>query len=256
MKFAQVIAFAVAAATAPLASAAPQNGWYWNPSESGRGFFVERQNSTRSFVAAFLYDGTGTPTWFASLCEHTDTNSCGGTLHEYRGGQTLTGPYQPVQWTIPTAKLEMRWDEAGQLSIGVTDLEQPVQKTLPLQRFDFGNDPNGGARDPRSGWWWNPKEEGRGFSIEVQGAKAFVAGYMYGDDGAPLWYVGSLAADGSSRFRGDLQRFSGGQSLFGEYRAPSGSQSEGVLEVEFLPDNTVTLTLQGRLLTTLERFKF
>lgn len=32
---------------------------------------------------------------------------------------------------------------------------------------------------PRTGWFWNPAEGGRGFAIERQGSQLFVAGFMY-----------------------------------------------------------------------------
>jgi hypothetical protein len=31
----------------------PENGWWWNPAESGRGFNIETQNNT-VFVATFV----------------------------------------------------------------------------------------------------------------------------------------------------------------------------------------------------------
>jgi hypothetical protein len=36
----------------------PDGGWYWNPTESGRGFNIEIQNNVL-FVAGFVYDAQG-----------------------------------------------------------------------------------------------------------------------------------------------------------------------------------------------------
>src|SRR5438128_12072338 len=50
------------------------------------------------------------------------------------------------------------------------------------------------------GWWWNPAESGRGFSIEVQGNTVFLAGYLYGQDGHATWVAASGAmSDGNQR---------------------------------------------------------
>ncbi|MEE9345008.1 MAG: hypothetical protein V3U88_05320 [Methylococcales bacterium] len=41
------------------------------------------------------------------------------------------------------------------------------------------------AHDPDTGWWWNANESGRGFSIEKQADKIFLAAYLYDDSGNP-----------------------------------------------------------------------
>ena len=43
------------AGVSPIAS-----GWYWNPQESGRGFFIEERDA-RVYMAAFHYAGDGRP---------------------------------------------------------------------------------------------------------------------------------------------------------------------------------------------------
>jgi hypothetical protein len=45
---------------------APENGWWWNPSESGSGYAIERQGNS-IFMAAFLYEFAGAATWYATL---------------------------------------------------------------------------------------------------------------------------------------------------------------------------------------------
>ena len=48
-----------------VAQAVPQNGWWWNPAESGRGFFLEVRGSTL-FIAGYFYDADGRATWLVS----------------------------------------------------------------------------------------------------------------------------------------------------------------------------------------------
>ena len=43
-----------------LVQATPQTGWWWNPAESGRGFFVESENGV-TFIGAYLYDDDFAP---------------------------------------------------------------------------------------------------------------------------------------------------------------------------------------------------
>ena len=47
---------------------------------------------------------------------------------------------------------------------------------------------------PQAGWWWNPAESGRGFFLEWQGGQLLMAGYMYDDNGNPVWYLSSNSA--------------------------------------------------------------
>ena len=41
----------------------------------------------------------------------------------------------------------------------------------------------------RTGWWWNPLEDGRGFSLEVRGNNIFFAAFLYDVSGRSTWYV-------------------------------------------------------------------
>lgn len=73
---------------------------------------------------------------------------------------------------------------------------------------------------PQTGWWWNPAESGRGFSLETNGRNLFMAAYLYDPSGRAAWYAtgGALNPDGS--YDGYLQEFYGGQTLLGAYISP------------------------------------
>ena len=76
---------------------------------------------------------------------------------------------------------------------------------------------------PQTGWWWNASEAGRGYSIEVAGNHLFLAAYLYDVSGRASWLItsGNTSLDGTL-FNGSLESYSGGQSLSGSYRGPSG----------------------------------
>ena len=40
----------------------PEDGWWWNPQESGRGYMIERQEDTIFFMS-FHYTEPGDPEW-------------------------------------------------------------------------------------------------------------------------------------------------------------------------------------------------
>ena len=71
---------------------------------------------------------------------------------------------------------------------------------------------------PQTGWWWNPAEDGRGFSIEVRGNNIFFASFLYDVSGRSTWYVstGPVSLDGSL-YSGDLLSAKNGQTLGGSY---------------------------------------
>ncbi len=82
------ITFGVANATPP------QNGWWWNPAEGGRGFAIEVQNGVM-FMAGFMYDNAGNPTWYASGPTPMNSDTLyQGKWQSYGGGQTLNGLYK------------------------------------------------------------------------------------------------------------------------------------------------------------------
>ena len=107
----------------------------------------------------------------------------------------------------------------------------------------------------RSGWWWSPTRSGSGWAIEVLGDRLMVAGFTYGSDGQPVWYMAIGAVTGRNRFSGDLIAYGGGQTLGGGYRAPTTLGSVGTVELVFTTDARGTLTI-GSDSIALERFEF
>jgi hypothetical protein len=75
---------------------------------------------------------------------------------------------------------------------------------------------------PQTGWWWNPAESGRGYTIESSGNKIFIAAYLYDVTGRATWYIsaGPASLDGSL-YTGNLESYANGQSLTGAYRSPT-----------------------------------
>jgi hypothetical protein len=84
-------------AAAPQANQ-PENGWWWNPDESGRGFFIEWQNGTggpQADLAGYMYDDAGNPVWYLSVYPTPDPRQFSGNWWSYANGQSLTGTYKP-----------------------------------------------------------------------------------------------------------------------------------------------------------------
>lgn len=113
-----------------------------------------------------------------------------------------------------------------------------------------------GTATPTSGWWWNAFEPGRGFALERQGTKIFMAGFMYDTAGSAIWYAGTLTQQSNGTYTGDLLGYQGGQALGATYRAPTSSarvatavasftsSSVGSLQVTPVTGSAVTISLQ------------
>ncbi len=110
----------------------PESGWWWNPAESGRGFFIEWQNGTAD-IAGYMYDDAGNPVWYLSVIATPEPRAMSGNWWSFGNGQTLTGAWRPASRTS---------DNAGPLSIQfdsstTATLTLPGGRTTRLQRFRF-----------------------------------------------------------------------------------------------------------------------
>lgn len=234
-------------------TAEPQTGIWWNPSESGRGFAVERQGAIVT-LGAYMYEPDGRPVWYVGPLSRQASGSYVGTVSRYAGGQTLTGSYRAPTSASAVATVTFT------LSTATSGTLQFVTSTgtsnIPVQRFAL----NGGSAVAstagfESGLWWNDAESGRGFFVDVQGSTAAMASYMYDSNGAPIWYltVGSVSGD---RFSGTMQGYEGGQPLGSGYQTPQATTPAGTVTVQGLTGATATITLPGGQPVNLKRLVF
>ncbi|MDH5264954.1 MAG: hypothetical protein OEX21_09420, partial [Betaproteobacteria bacterium] len=107
---------------------------------------------------------------------------------------------------------------------------------------------------PQTGWWWNPAESGRGFSIESSGNNLFMAAYLYDVSGRSTWHVavGPTSLDGSV-FSSQLLTFGSGVTLTGAYRANAPLPGPGAISLTFDDAQHGTLVWPGGTLA-IERF--
>ena len=110
----------------------PENGWWWNPSESGRGFFLEWQGS-QLFMAAYMYDDTGNPLWYLSSNTTANLQSYSNTWWQYANGQTLTGAFKPAQQintNVAPVTIQFQGPSTGIMTL-------PGNRTISLSRYRF-----------------------------------------------------------------------------------------------------------------------
>ncbi|MBM3549512.1 MAG: hypothetical protein FJX54_21450 [Alphaproteobacteria bacterium] len=234
--------------------AAPESGWWWSSSESGRGYSIEIDRG-RLFFAAYGYASNGDSVWYVSSGTMTSDTRFSGTLEAFEGGQTLTGSYR-----APTAL-----GSVGNLQIDFTSsrtatLTLPSGATVSIARYDIttGGSQRGPASGyPRKGWWWNSTEAGRGFFFEVQDSTLFVSGFLYDSSGRAAWYVSSAAMITSSVYIGTFTEFGGGASFSTTpFTGPTTATGRGLVSIQFDTPSTATMTLSTGAQVTLTRFSF
>jgi hypothetical protein len=220
---------------AGLAVAEPESGWWWNPNESGRGFFIEMTAGVL-YVGGYFYTDDGRATWISSGGPLTDPWHYEGTLQAYRNGQTLFGDYRPPAAPADFGRITIHFND---------DLHGTITwpgGTIPIERQVFGA--GDATFQPGTGWWWNEAESGRGYSVEVQGSNVFIVAFMYDDAGDPVWYFSAGPMTTSTHYEGEILQFSGGQTLTGSYHPPASHASIGRLTIDFLTVDEADLTFE------------
>ncbi len=124
--------------TAGSATGDPEKGWWWDASESGRGYFIETQGSSRSiFMATYMYDSDASAVWYAAgggvlSGSLAVGSSFTGTLSEYGNGQTLGGAYQAPTITATRGSVTLEFTSTAQATLTL-----PSGRQVTLTRFAF-----------------------------------------------------------------------------------------------------------------------
>src|SRR5688572_11315016 len=118
--------------TTPPQAGLPEGGWWWNPAESGRGFFIEWQNGWVD-IAGYMYDAAGRPTWYIAAYPTPNPMLIEGNWWTFGGGQSMGGAYRPATRTS---------DNVGALRVefsGPTTatMQLPDGRRMPLVRQAF-----------------------------------------------------------------------------------------------------------------------
>ena len=126
-------------------------------------------------------------------------------------------------------------DSATMINTGVNRAAVTVPGTLTCE-----------PSRPQTGWWWNPAEDGRGYSVEVRGNNIFFASFLYDVSGRSTWYVstGPVSLEGSY-YSGALLNATGGQTLGGTYPGRPAISSLGNMTLTFHNASSGTLVWPG-----------
>jgi hypothetical protein len=117
---------------APPQPNVPETGWWWNPNESGRGFFIEWQKGYAD-IAGYMYDDAGNPTWYIAVYETPNPLTLTGSWWTFANGQSMSGAYRaPTQTSSTFAPLTVAFTSP---TTAVMTLPNGRTTNLVRQRF-------------------------------------------------------------------------------------------------------------------------
>ncbi len=231
-----------------------QAGWWWNPVEPGRGYFLEQQGNV-IFLAGYLYADNGRASWVASTLEATAADDFSGPLLIFSRGQTLTGPWQPNLAEAPIGQVRLQFSDPQRALLTWPGGGVRIERAAFVEGGLTTANPVG---TPQTGWWWNTAEPGRGFSIEIQNGVMFLGGFMYESAGRPIWYLsGQTPMTSLQRYRGLWSLYGNGQTLIGPYKpANLVDANVGAVSIDFSSATAGRLTLPDGRQIEISRFQF
>ena len=109
----------------------PQNGWWWNSDESGRGYSLEVQGNV-VFIAGYMYDTAGSPIWYITYGAMGSPATFNGQWEQYANGQTFGGAFKKNQFIGNVGSVSVVFTDA---SNGV--LTFPNGRQITITRFLF-----------------------------------------------------------------------------------------------------------------------
>ena len=113
----------------------PENGWWYNPTESGYGLNVELQADTL-LIGVFSYDQTGNPIWYNTFGSYNNTTGAfSGELLQFGQGPCLGCAYTEPQQTGTLGTIQVNFSSSSQGSVTWNGSSFPIER-FNLARVD------------------------------------------------------------------------------------------------------------------------
>jgi len=222
------------------------SGWWWNPSESGRGFFLEVRDGL-ACLACCTYTDHGQPTWYASNFAPIRDN--GNWIADFRSLQfpLVGGSSEPRSAPANVAPVSMNFEKSRTAQLGLAGNQVPLEP----QNLDNPG-VSGPSKRSLTGWWIEDAESPKWAAlVEVLNNRVFVALLSASD-----WCIASASRRGVRSYEGEWLLVQGGQTIDGPFRPPSTTQSIGAARLVWLDTNSLVVRLPNGRQSVLARLRF
>ena len=223
----------------------PANGWWYDPAAPDVFYVLEAENGV-VHLASLGYSAQGSPQWSLARCVQTAQGSYVGTSEQYTGGRALNQPLTQPTGIVDGPAVELVFGSAttATLKIGTQDIS--------IQRYQFSAQwASPMLNAPRTGWWDQPAQSGRGYFLEVQGNTLLVGGLIYGSSGQPTWFTSTGPVGSTGTFSGNLTVCSAADSA----QAPVCTQTANAIGLAFRSPWDATLTLGEEAPVEIRRYR-
>jgi hypothetical protein len=123
----------------PPQSGSPQNGWWWNPANSGTGYGIEIQNNG-VFIVAYTYDSatpTTNPIWYLTISSMTTATSYSNNWLQIGNGPQINSPETncssncttTVNANVSPVSINFTSATTGTITMG--------SKVIPIEKFNL-----------------------------------------------------------------------------------------------------------------------
>lgn len=126
-------------------AAMPESGWWWNASESGRGYAIEIQDN-KLFLSSFTYDSNGIPVWYYSSGTLTGDSNYSGRLLSASNGACF-GCTQRAPNNTDVGSIGITFKSASTATVSLLGF------TTAITRFDFTGGDNVSKPNACFGEW-------------------------------------------------------------------------------------------------------
>ena len=227
----------------------PANGWWFSPQTPGALYAVEAENGVVR-LGSFVFSAQGGPQWNLARCVQTVPGTYLGTAEQYTGGWALNqSPSSPTAIVDgPAVKLVFQGATTATLQIGT--------QTVPIQRYQFSDQwASPMLNAPRSGWWDQSTQSGRGYFLEAQGNTLFLGGLIYGSSGQPRWFTSTGPVASTGNFSAKLTVCSAQPNSDGTLQAPTCNATTDTIRLTFSTPWRATLRLDQEPPVDLRRYR-
>lgn len=227
----------------------PANGWWYNPAAPGMFYTVEAENGVVR-LGSLSYSTKGEPQWSLARCAQTAPGTYAGTAELYTGGWALNQAATPPTGIVDGPAVKLVFTSAA------TATMQMGAETISIQRYQFSDQwASPMLNAPRTGWWDQPSQSGRGYFLEVQGNTLFAGGLIYNAAGQPSWFTSTGPVDSTGTFSGNLTVCSAPVNPDGSLQAPTCKATADTIRLAFSAPWRATLTLSQESPIEIRRYR-